>query len=588
MLYLAEVQKKQQFIGGFKAELKLLACQRNDQSWSAISGEELIVAPPEEINNLNHAQVVLVEMGGNKQVQRILPDAARTLVTKLENYARQLEKSKKQEEEIEQWKQSLTYQSQELNRREMELEARLEQLQQVEEDFERLEQQRQEIEAEREKAEKLIAEQERARQELEGAWEHLRGEQRRLEEGKAEVLGAAVLDDQQAQKIQDLLSRLSGAIAPTELVREQVNQTVAVINTAQANFQEHSSQLEAQKNTAQKLASQIENQSQDLQSRQREWQSTQVSLEQIKTELKVQQRIVELKQETLNILNLQFRNKEELYDRIYSLAAGSSNVNPLQKVDLQALENMPLGELQEIVQNLQQELEKVLIFVNSQEEELNEKRQAIEELEVKIQTASEYDRISLEAELAEEEDAYQFLNEPLEGQRRSVREREEILQLHKRILNRRQGIVDHDSSSEQCIDLSPVLHQLEAEKQQQQEEIHKLENEIQQMRSSIKQTQEMMNAQTNEQENKQKELQNIEQKLQELKEGLAEVNGKVNVYQETVLPVQETFDSLQEEVKAIASSLSQFEATGNEQQLTLLEMREIVNNLIAKPQLALS
>jgi len=108
VLYLAEVQKQKSFMGNSKAELKLLACQRTDQSWSTVSGDETIPAPAEETNNLNHGQLLLVEVGANKQVQRILPDTARVLVTRLESFSRQLEKSKKQEEEIEQWKQSLT------------------------------------------------------------------------------------------------------------------------------------------------------------------------------------------------------------------------------------------------------------------------------------------------------------------------------------------------------------------------------------------------------------------------------------------------------------------------------------------------
>jgi hypothetical protein len=39
MLYLAEIQKqKGGFIASGKAELKLLACQRTEQNWSAIQG----------------------------------------------------------------------------------------------------------------------------------------------------------------------------------------------------------------------------------------------------------------------------------------------------------------------------------------------------------------------------------------------------------------------------------------------------------------------------------------------------------------------------------------------------------------------
>ena len=229
MLYLAEVQKQKGGVfGGGKAELKLLACQRNDQSWTAVTGDEVI--PADEANNMNSGTLVIVNLGGNRQLQGEIEPAGGRLVTMLQNFSRLLEKSKNQEEEIEQWKQSLTYQSQELNRREMEMESRLEQMQAMEEDFERLEQQRRELESANEETSRLREEFERSRQELEGAWEHLRGEQRRLEEQQAEVQYSAGLDENQASAIQESLERLSGAVAPTESVREQLNLAFEVVN----------------------------------------------------------------------------------------------------------------------------------------------------------------------------------------------------------------------------------------------------------------------------------------------------------------------------------------------------------------------
>jgi len=44
VLYLASTKAETGFIGAAKAELKLLACQRADQSWNSASGEEVIPA----------------------------------------------------------------------------------------------------------------------------------------------------------------------------------------------------------------------------------------------------------------------------------------------------------------------------------------------------------------------------------------------------------------------------------------------------------------------------------------------------------------------------------------------------------------
>ncbi|HEY9668515.1 MAG TPA: pilus motility taxis protein HmpF, partial [Coleofasciculaceae cyanobacterium] len=414
MLYLAEVQKKGGgvFTGG-KTELKLLAFQRTDQSWSAVSGEE--VAPADDAKNLNEGALVLVKLGPQKQVQGEIELAGTRLARDLQNFSRLLEKAKSQEEEIEQWKQSLTYQSQELNRREIELEQRQEQLQNLEEDFERLEQQRQEIERDKEETARLREQFEQSSQELEGAWEHLRGEQRRLEELRAEVQSAGGLDENQARAIQELLEQISGAVVPTDTVREQLNLALEVVNSQQSVLNEHWQQLEQQQTDVSEQQASVDRQAEEIQNRKRELHQALDSLQRAKMELKVQQNALEMKQEAAQMLSLQLRTQTELHSSLARLATTSADVTIGQKIDIEALENMPLGELQEVVQNLQQDLEKVKRFVNDQEEELTFQRQAIEEVQAKINGASEYDRIQLETELAEEQDRYQLLDESLIG-----------------------------------------------------------------------------------------------------------------------------------------------------------------------------
>ncbi len=580
MLYLAEIQKqKSGFMGSSKAELKLLACQRADQTWSGVPGEEVIPAP-EEVNNYNAGVLVLVDLAGNRQVQRPPQEAARQLVTILQNFSRQMEKSKKDEEEIEQWKQSLTYQSQELNRREMEMEGRLEQLQQIEEGLERLEHQRQEVDRGREEIKKLKQECEYNRQQLEGAWEHLRGEQRRLAELQSDVQNSAVLDDQQAESLQELLNRLSGAIAPTDSVREQLNLAWEVVNNSAAVLDYHWQQFEQQQASATQMQAEVDSQAEELQNRSLESQQVQAFVEQARTELKVQQKALEIKQESAHMLRLQLQTQEDLYQYISRIARKSANAKVSPKIDIEALEKMPLGQLQEIVQNLRHDLEKLVRFVNDQEEELTDKRQMMEELQRKIGQASGHDRISLETELADEQDGYQMLDQTLEGQRLNLREREEILNQHVRLLRRRQGIVESDSQDNQKIDLEPVLLQLEAQREQQQGELQKLESQIEQMRLSIEQTQEMMEHQVNEQQAKQEELQSLEQTLLQQRTWVAEVWGKVNLYQEILQPIQDSINGIRQKLEAIAEVSNQFQEMGDYQLLAISEMQQTINSLI--------
>ena len=587
MLYLAEVQKQKGGVfGGGKAELKLLACQRTDQSWSAVPAEEVI--PAEEANNLSAGALVIVNLGGNRQVQGEIEPAGGRLVNMLQTFSRLVEKSKNQEEEIEQWRQSLTYQSQELNRREMEMEARHEQMQAIEEDFERLEQQRQELETAKDETERLKEEFERNRQELEGAWEHLRGEQRRFEEQIAEVQYSAGLDENQVAVIQELLERLSGAVAPTDAVREQLNLAFEVISNQQAVLDHHWQLLEQQQSSAFELQAEADRQGEELQNRKQELQQTQISFEQAKTELKVQRNALEMKQESAHMLSLQLRTQEELHQELARLATTSADVKISQKVDIAALEMMPLGELSEIVQNLQQDLEKVKRFVNDQEEELTFQGQAVEELQEKINLASEYDRMSLETELAEEQDRYQMLDESLVGSRRNLREREEIWNQHVRVLRRRQGVVESNGLDNHKIDLGPVLNQLEAQRQQQEEELQKLENQIEQMRRTISQAEEMIRHQAGEQEAKLAQLQSLEQNWYSTRASAAELLGKVNLYQETLQPRQDGLNEIQQKLEAIADALSQIQETGDYQLQAIAEMQQMISSLIQSPEFAAS
>ncbi len=475
MLYLAEVQKqKGGFMGAGKAEIKLLAFQRGDQSWNPVPGDETI--PTEEANNLSSGALVLADVNANRQVQRI-QEAARPLVSILQNFSRHIEKSKRQEDEIEQWKQSLTYQSQELNRRNMELEARLEQLQQMENDFKQMEAKQQEIDTGSKTIERLQKEIERNRRELEGAWEHLRGEQRLLAEQQTNVQ-QPLLDEVQTRQIQELLERLSSDVAPMEVVLEQLNFSFEMVATQQDILGQHWQQFEQQHLSAQQQQKEVDNQAETLQITLNEWQQAQNSWEQSSSELQVRTSALSSKQDYARMLSIQMRNQEELYQQIYSLSEPFDNASINQKVNLAALEKMPLDQLQQIVQDLQRDLQNASYFVSEQEEELKLQQQIIDKLQTQLNQASDNDRSNLATQLADEQDSYQFLNETLVGQRQNLRERKAILNQHSCVMMQRQGVVLDNAQEDNKIDLKPILIQIETQRQQQAQELQRLEQEI--------------------------------------------------------------------------------------------------------------
>ncbi|MEG4045764.1 pilus motility taxis protein HmpF [Microcoleus sp. Pol17_C1] len=579
MLYLAEVQKQRSGfgLGGGKAELKLLACQRGEHNWSAVPGDDAI--PVEEANKFNDGTLVLVELSASKQVQRI-QEAARQLVSILQNFSRLQDKFKDKEEEIEQWKASLTFSSQELNRREMEMQAREEQLAQMEEELERLEAQRSEIENTRDEANRLREEVDRSRVEIETAWEQLRGEQQRVAQQQSEVPQGAVVDEQQTQRIQELMQKLGGAIASAQGVREQLNQSFSAVGAQQAILDQHWQQLEQKQSIAQQQQEEVDQQNQSLQNRWQEWYQSQDALAGARAELKGQQSTLSAKQDQAQSVSLQVRAVEELYQQVSRLASASGAAGTEQKVDVSALEKMPVDELQGLVQHLQQDLEKVFRFVNDQEEELTLQRETIEELQGKIQAASEYDRMALENEMADELESYQMLNETLVGQRLRLQEREDVLKQHQAVLWRRLGTANAPKQERGDIDLGPIVAQLNTQRQQQSQELQRLENEIQQVREGISQIEANVNRQNGESEAKRYELKQLEQNLFNQKGAVAQLWGRLNVYQEMLQPVQDNLNALRQKLEAVAGELDRVQQTGEEQDRVVSELRQVLSGLI--------
>jgi chromosome segregation ATPase len=584
VLYLAEVQKQKGGLlgGGAKTELKLLACQRNDQSWSTVS-EEVIAA--EEANKLSDGALVLAELNATRQVQR-LQEAGRPLVTILQNFSRQLEKFKVKEEEIDQWKESLTFQGQELSRREMDLDAREEQLQQIEQEAQQVDSKLQEVESSREEIQRLQEEVERNRQELEGAWEHLRGEQRRLEELSAEVNQGAVLDEEQARVISDLLEKLSNNIAQPSSIREHLDHAFEMVETQQAILNHHFRELEKQKAEANEHLAQVEGLSQQVQVANSSLQQAQDSLYENTAELKLTTATLESKQDYARMLQEQLQDRQELFEQVKSFNENSSISNESDSTlnfDATPYLDLSTEELRKIVQDLQDKLNVDSNFVEEQEEELKYKQQTIDELQEKIVSASEEERIVIEEELSDEKDSYQMLNETLFGQRRSLVQRSESLKQHQALLSVREGNhqPNHHQQLHQQLDLSPIVNQIESGRQKYSLQLEQLEAEIEHHSQSIQALQETVTVQTQDRDGKRQELQAMEQNLSALQSANAQIWARVNLYEEALQPIQDSLSGLQHKLQAISDALTQFQETGDYQLQAITDMRSSINNLIA-------
>ena len=576
MLYLAEVQKKTGFIGGGKADFKLLACQRGE-IWTSVPGDEMITAPDDA--NYNAGALVMVELSNNRQITRHY-DAGRPLVGILQNFSNQSKKSKSQEEEIEQWKQSLTFQSQELNRRELELETRQEQVEQAEADLEQLEAQRQEIEAAQQELDELKADLDRKHQELQGAWDHLNGEVRRFEERQEDASQQAGLDETQIQQLQESLERLTSAVTPTEGLREQLNLAYDLVNQQQGLLSERYQALAEQQRHLEDRRQHLQQEIETLSGHWQGWHEAESGLNTLQTELKVQQQVLADKHSRVQALSQQLQSQSNLYQKVYELLNTSDKVRLSNKVDVAALDALPMEELQKVVSDLEKDLEKVSRFVNDQEEELKLEQQAIDELKQRMEQVSEFDRLQLETELADEQDRYQMLNETLVGQRRNLLEREEVLSQHQAVLRRRQGLAAEETPVN-LVDLEPVLKQIDTLRQQTSDELQQSEVEIKELQAQLDAMRKEVEQKVNELAAGREDLKQQDLQLREKQGEVGAIEGRVQLLSELLTPWQEKTDGMRQKLDDMSESLSKFQEAGDYQLQAIAEVKQLVSTLAA-------
>ncbi|MCF3608248.1 pilus motility taxis protein HmpF [Planktothrix agardhii 1033] len=476
MLYLAEVQKQSNKfgLGGGRTELKLLACQRGENNWSAVSGDEVVLA--EDATNFKDGTLVLVDLNTGKQVQRI-QEAARQLVGILQDFSRLQEKFKTQQEEIEQWKESLTYQSQELNRREMEMEARREQMEQLEGELERLEQQRQEIDRSKDESKRLRSEIDQARQDIETTRAALQQQRQQLEEQQASLKSSPSLNTEQSALLGNLLNQLSNPISISPL-QTQLDRSREQVAIALNGLEQHRQRLRSQRLEAEQLQQTVDSTTTDIEQQWQQWQQAQDTLTQNRAELVGEQQLLQTKQDYAQTLKTLIQNRQTLLEQLQNLASRQSESDQVTvsvKVDVQALEAMSLEQLETEVKQLEKEWDRWFRMVREQEEELKYKLEDIKEIQEKLKTISDSERENLQTELTDEQDAYQMLNETLVGQRRTLKEREEHKTQYQAVLLRRQGLPPVTSGG--AADFKLVIATLETQ-QQEQKHIRKCYNQF--------------------------------------------------------------------------------------------------------------
>ncbi|MGL6339508.1 MAG: pilus motility taxis protein HmpF [Waterburya sp.] len=573
MLYLAEIQKQSKgFMGGVETKLKLIACQRNDDSWSLVNNESVTV---EEANDFGDGALIVVNLGANRQIQGKMELASQKVIGILKNFSRLLEKTKDQEQEIGQWKESLAIQSEELSRRQIEMETRLEQVEQMEEEFKQFEQQRAEIAAAQAEADTIRKEFEAKSAELQGAWEQLRGQQQNLTE---QLQQSRVLDETQGTKIREQLAILSTITDTGTVLKNKLDLATAAVKNQQAILQPHWQNLEQNSQDLSVKHQELELYGSELSAKKQQIQSLVVAIAETEQQLGIEQKSLEVKQELTQFLSLQSETQNQM---LQMLVSSESETSGVPKVDLQELENLPLPNLEVMVENLKKDLEKVARFVNDQEEELGWQCKAVEELEAKIAQLGEFERLTLEQELADELEAKKMLDQTLVGQRRSLKERHQVLLQHSRVLKRRQGIIDFDFESEiQNIDLEPIKKGLEEQHQKLQQQQQELAEEVAQIEQSIQQLETRLKQQRTQKTELESEVAQQQDSWQELNSNLVQIQSQINFYEQQLQPLQDALNILNKEVSEMEELITTY--INNNPSQAVVEIERIVDELTVK------
>jgi DNA repair exonuclease SbcCD ATPase subunit len=538
VLYLAEVKKQTKgFIGGYKIELKLLACQHNDQTWSAIPGNDTLTY--DETNSRGEGALLLVNLSNNRQLQGNPELAGAEMVRQLQKISRLMERSKEDQEKIEQWKQSLTYQSEILNRQKMEMETRIEQIEQIEAEFEYLE---------------------RKKQELETLKQQLNEQQRHLEEGQINCNSYPNLSPEKQQFIRSLAERLANkhdrGNSPSQIIHstlESVQEQQTILNSCWQS-------LEEEKKAVENLQVANDEMLDYLEQRARELQTSRNALETAKIQLQIQETVLSQKQELFECLNLTLQTTDSTQQMLLRLLQGEE-LDFDGKVDLEALEKMPLEELESLVKNLQTDLKRWEIFVNDQEEELTLQCQTVEELEARMATIDESERANLEEELAEEQEKKGMLAATLVGQRRNLQERQAIRSQHLKMLQRRQGILSPEDA--QKCSFEPLLILLADNYQNNLQESQRLAAEIKGLQEDLPKNRDTIDGQWSDLEQKTREFEEQERQWRDANLALLRLKTQVQQYETFLQPVQDHLDQIRQKLETISQWLTPMESNGS-------------------------
>lgn len=560
MQYLAELQKTQAAFGlGGNSSVRLLARNTGENVWQPITNEQVLqVQDSSQAKDFKDGQMVIAEVTGSNQVQSI-QEASKKIVNILQAFSRSQDKYKSAEEEVEQWKQSLNFQSQELHRREQELEHK-------ELELEHLDARRQEIEELEDKFAKERQEIEQLRKSIES------------ERGQFEAKASA-LSIEQVEQIKTLIAHLSTNFTNPDSLRDKIHNALDLINKRQEVLTGFWQNLDTLKNEAEKQKVVLSKSTEELSSRKYQWQQTQSALADAQAELKAQRGIMKLQENNIAMSRVHLDAQIDLYEQTAHAIesfGGPGSIEVLSPEEETRLQSMSVEDLESTIKALQSDFDKLANYVSAQEDELAGFEGEIADLQSQIESADQFARIELESNKEFAEEQYRLLEESVSGTRRSMQERLSVLNQQKAVLDRRKGIVVEVSPVQSLL---PLLSQIEAQKNRQEQELRKMEGQIETVRNITQQQQEILSKQTQEHQLQEQAIRAAEAQQQERLKAVAELLGQISAQEQLLRPVQDIVDTLRPQLESATQDLGAM-SNGSSSSQVLSDLQSVIQTLI--------
>lgn len=569
MLYLAELSKP---IGFAKSSLQLLAKQQQDNTWVAVNEESITLEGriAQEAGRFKDGSLVLAEISGNRQVARI-SEAARQLVTYLQNFSQLQLRARSQEEEIEVWKQSLTFQAHELTRREMELAAQEEEVQRLYEQYKSVEEDRKLLDSLKEELaaqQAYLAEQQRLIGEQREALNRQRQElEAQLQEARSSRLGEA-----EAAQLQALMQQLQESLHPAGDPLALLQSLKSHIQQQQEHLNQQIAQLEAERQQAQARQDELDRDYRAWQERRAAWWGSRQSLEQSQAEWQTRQGSLRAHQEHLQRILQQLQSQESLYQKASRLVQeydfivdGSSNGRAGEPA-------ISVEELAALVSQLRRDYEQRAAQVSQQRAELEQNRQTLRELQERLASASPEERFDIEMDIDYAQSACSALEEALLPQEKNLqREYEELTRQEARLRQ-----LQNQAAAPVQVDIGPLLEQIGSQKQDLLQEKGRLQTLIQQLESSLPSQQEQLARQRQELEQQWQHLEQEEGSMRARAQAMAETWGRLNHLQATLYPERDRWAALAGELAQLETELGQHQARNSTAHAHVQQVRSLL------------